>query len=73
MIACTDAVNPGATVTCDSTGSNDPDGSIAEYEWSVDGGVFTDAGAVFTTTFAAGGTTRSAFACGTTTGRSPPS
>ena len=56
VIACTDAVNPGATVTCDSTGSNDPDGSIAEYEWSVDGGAFTDAGAVFTTTFAAGGT-----------------
>ena len=55
VIACTDTVNPNATVTCDSTGSNDPDGSIAEYEWSVDGGGFTDAGAVFTTSFATGG------------------
>ena len=56
QIACTDTVNPNVTVTCNSTGSDDPDGSIAEYEWSVDGGAFTDAGAVFTTSFAAGGT-----------------
>jgi PKD repeat protein len=55
VIACTDVVNPGATVTCDSTGSNDPDGSITEYEWSVDTGGFTDDDAQFTTSFTAAG------------------
>jgi PKD repeat protein len=55
-IACSPAlVNPNATVTCSSAGSIDPDGSIAEYEWSVDSGAFIDGGASLTTSFATPG------------------
>ena len=42
----------GATVTFDATASNDPDGTIAKYEWDLDGnGTYeTDAGTSDTTT-----------------------
>jgi PKD repeat protein len=48
--------NPLALITCNGSGSSDPDGSISEYEWSVDNGPFTDGAAQFTTFFVASGT-----------------
>ena len=56
VIACTpELVNPGATVTCTSAGSSDPDGPLSEYEWSVDNGPFIDGNATFSTSFTSPG------------------
>lgn len=48
FVASPNPAQPGQTVSFDGSGSNDPDGTVAKYEWDLDGnGSFeTDTGAV---------------------------
>ncbi len=49
--------NPGTEVTLDANGSSDPDGSIASYEWDVDGdGAFESTGRSTSLSFDSPGT-----------------
>jgi PKD repeat protein len=40
-------INQGEPVNCTSAGSSDPDGGNLRYEWSVDGGAFSEGGPTF--------------------------
>jgi large repetitive protein len=40
-------INQGDAVTCTGAGSSDPDGENLRYEWSVDGGAFSQGGPTF--------------------------
>jgi PKD repeat protein len=40
-------INQGDPVSCTSEGSSDPDGENLRYEWSVDGGAFSQGGPTF--------------------------
>jgi len=55
QIACTpEVINVGAAVSCDGTGSDDPDGDVIEYQWAVDSGPFTEGASTFSPTLGAG-------------------
>jgi large repetitive protein len=40
-------INQGDPVSCTSAGSSDPDGENLRYEWSIDGGAFSQGGPTF--------------------------